>query len=159
MSDISIFRRHRGFFWSLSATIVICYLAITDLISLSEIPFALSLTLFVGILTSIGILMMRYQKHGKVIERSKENNMAKIIKRVFYFPMLISILGVIYIFLLEFVTINLKAYISPELANYVSIFSKSALIFLIIYSVISFGECLSFLYRIGIGESGSEIKK
>jgi len=85
--------------------------------------------------------------------------MAKIIKRVFYFPMLISILGVIYIFLLEFVTINLKAYISPELANYVSIFSKSALIFLIIYSVISFGECLSFLYRIGIGESGSEIKK
>ena len=125
------------------------------MVSLSGIPFALALTLFVGILTSIGILMMRYQKHGKVIERSKENNMAKVIKRVFYFPMLSSIIGVIYSFLLNFITINIASHMSSQLVNYVSTFSKSFLIFLIIYSVVSFGECLSFLYRVGIGESGT----
>jgi uncharacterized membrane protein YhaH (DUF805 family) len=156
MTEISVLRRHREFFW---AAILASLLAITSyfrVVSFSQVPIGLVATIFIGILTGTGGLLVFFHKYGEVIRRAKEQNKVGLIDAVFMYPAVASALGLFYAVLITFIQIDLGGSLSNEQIRVLLIIQNTILLLLLLYSILSFIEAISFLRRVMIGESGHD---
>ncbi|WP_049909340.1 hypothetical protein [Haloarcula japonica] len=104
-----------------------------------------------GVLTFIVI----FQGYDSVVDRAEENGLLAIMKKVFMYPFFSAVIGIIYSFLLNILSLDSNLNLIQAQRELISVLLDSILIFLVLYSILSLGEGASFLYRIMVGESGN----
>lgn len=153
MSDVSIFRRQREFFWAAAIALLLAILPVFSAVNSLDIPVVILLTIFFGVIGVIATLLVIFQKQDAVINRAKNKDMVSLITKVFFYPLISSIAGIITIVSLSFVEINVYRLFPSPIPGSLIVVQDFIVLFLTVYSVFSLAEAIWFLYRIMLGES------
>lgn len=153
MSDISIFRRHRELFSAAAIALLLAILPTFSTVNSLDIPAVILLTIFFGVIGVVATLFIIFQKYDAVINRAKNKDMISLITKVFFYPLLAAVAGIVTIILLSFIEINVYDWFSSPIPDILTMVQNFIVSFLALYSVFSLAEALWFLYRIMIGES------
>lgn len=155
MSDISIFRRHRDFFWALAVSIGLFSLSITEILDISGVIGLPVIAGFIGVMTGIVSFIVVFQQYSDVIDRAKEEEMMGIIEMVFKYPLISSVAGLALTVIIKSASLEVSIQVIQRNLVLINGLIYSSIIFLLMYSILSFFEGVWFLYRVMIGQSGT----
>lgn len=154
MSETSIYTRHRDLLISLLFSSMFFILDIRNIVDISGVRGLFAFSAFTLVIAAILTGMIIFQKYETVIGKAKNKGLMPAINKVFKYPLIASIFGAIFTFLVTNVDISLDI-LSANNLRLLSIGADSLIIFLVIYSLTSLYEGALFLYRVVIGESTS----
>ena len=153
MSEVSFFRRHRDLIWAFIIALFLSILPLFPFVEPVEIPLILPGSVFIAVMTSIGAFMIIFRKYSSVISKAKEKEMISLINKVFFYPAISAVIGLIYIVFINSIEINTVELFSPFISEILITGQRFLLYFFISYSILSLLEGFWFVYRIVIGES------
>lgn len=153
MTGTSIYRRHRDLFWSLIPSVFVVFLSSREAISFDSLSPVVPISILIAVVTGVAGLFVVYQKYDSVIAKSKNQEKRSLIKSVFMYPLVSSILGVLFIISANGIQLWRLGISSAPILKLVASIGDGLIIFLIIYSLISFSEAVSFVYRVIEGQA------
>lgn len=155
MSDTSILRRHRDFFWALTISIITFSGIQLGLFGLTKIPVSVPIGIFTLVFTLIGTSFIILQKHNSVITRAKDNDLMIVVRNVFKYPFVMSVFGIVYTLAIYYVFVDMSM-LDQSMVSLLQSMQDIILIFMILYVILNLAEAFSFLRRIIEGEASSK---
>lgn len=139
--------RHIDFLLTAIIILTLAGLASLDLINLTSFSPALAAAIFTVVIGASVSLLTVLSSYDDVVSNAKDGDMMGLLRRVFYWPIIVSVAGFVLAIIASIVTIP------DKLDNSVYIFSIGEYLTLtfaalLIYSILSFREVFRTVYYI-----------
>lgn len=153
MSQESRIIRHWDFFVTFVLITVFAILSATDVLTITQFSPGLAAGIFTVVIGSSISLLIIFSSFDDVIENADNAGLISIIRRVFYWPILSSIIGFIIAIIISVFTVQNQRILEFELIFTLSEYISLLLAALLIYSILSFKEVFRLVFYVTIGSN------
>lgn len=153
MSQASRLERHWDFVLTVLIISILAYLAQQGILRITRLSPALAAGIFTVVIGASISLLVIFASYDTAVSNADDADLLNVLRKVFYWPIALSILGFIIAILASVFSINTKQIAEFEyifsLSEYVSLILAS----LLIYAILSFREVFRTVYYVIVGRN------